>query len=257
MTRCTWFTATVVGWVMLCSSSASAQGISGLVTDGSGAVVPGVTVEASSPALIEQTRAVVTNDAGRYSVVNLRPGTYTVKFTLAGFTPVTRDGIVLTSDFTAQVNVQLGIGALDEVVTVEGATPVVDLQNLAQPRILTRDVMDAIPTAGRTPADLMQTLPGVTPGFFGSSFRGTQDSLTMVDGMRSTLMIGAGPSLTTAPGNSNMYQEFSFSTAIDSAEMGQPGMRINLVPRDGGNQFHASVFTNYTNDGWQASNIDD
>ncbi len=231
--------------------------ITGTVVDDSGGVLPGVTVEASSPALIEKTRTVVTNEAGRYSIVGLRPGTYTVSFSLTGFRTFRREGLQLTTDFSAQINARLEVGGLEEAIVVEAATPVVDTQAIATPRIATRDVIDTLPTTGRSAADLMNTLPGVTPGFFGSQFRGTQDSLTMIDGMRATLMIGAGPSLTTAPTNSFVYQEFSFSTAIDSAEMGQPGMRINLVPRTGSNQFHASVFGMYTNDGWQSSNLDD
>jgi hypothetical protein len=256
MTCWTRFGTPLLLFVLFVPFSASAQTISGTVTDTSGAIVPGVTVEASSPALIERVRVVTTNEAGRYTIVNLRPGVYTVTFTLTGFRGVRREGIELISDFTAQVNAQLGVSGVEEVITVAAAAPAVDVQGVSTPTIVTRETMDALPTGGRTPADLMQTVPGVTPGFFGSQFRGTQDSLTMVDGMRATLMIGAGPSLTTAPTSNNMYQEFSFSTAIDSAEMGQPGMRINLVPRDGGNQFSGTIYTNYPNDSWQSSNID-
>ena len=256
MSRRIWLWAQFVGVLLLLPSSAFSQTIAGSVTDSSGAVVPGVTVEAASPALIEKTRTVVTNNDGRYSIVNLRPGTYAVTFTLNGFNTVKREKVELTSDFTAQINAEMGVGRVQEIVTVAASSPVVDLQNVAKPTIYSRDQMDALPT-GRTPAALMQTLPGVTPGFFGSAFRGSQDSLTMVDGMRNTLMIGAGPSLTTAPTQGSMYQEFSFSTSIDSAEVGQPGLRINLIPKDGGNTFKASVFTTYTRDGWQTSNLDD
>jgi hypothetical protein len=256
MIRCRWWTSAVLGLVLLLPWSAASQTISGTVTDASGAVVPGVTVDASSPALIEQTRSVVTNEAGRYTIVNLRPGTYTVTFMLSGFTPAKRDGIVLTSDFNAQVNMQLAVGNVAEVVTVGASSPVVDVQGVAKPTVYTREMVDQLPT-GRTPAAVMNTIPGVTPGFFGNQFRGTQDSLTLVDGMRATQMIGAGPSLTTASSSSNVYQEFSYSTSIDSAEVGQPGMRINLIPRDGGNQYRGSVFTTYTNDSMQASNLND
>ena len=105
--------------LLLLPLSVSAQTISGTVTDASGAVLPGVTVEASSPALIEQTRTVVTNDAGRFSIVNLRPGSYVVTFTLAGFKAVRREGIELTSDFVATVNAELGVGGVEEVITVQ------------------------------------------------------------------------------------------------------------------------------------------
>ena len=256
MTRWTCSFTLCVALVMLLPRLVSAQAIAGLVTDASGAVLPGVTVEASSSALIEQTRSVVTNDAGRFSIVNLRPGTYTVTFTLSGFKTVRREGIALTSDFTANINAELGVGGVEEVITVQAIAPVVDVQSVAAPRVYTRDMLDALPT-GRTPAAILNTIPGTSPGFFATNFRGTSDSVTMVDGMRASNLIGAGPSLTTAPTSSSMYQEYSFSTNIDSAEVGQPGIRINLVPKDGGNQLRGSVFTTYTRDNWQSSNIDD
>ena len=180
--------------------------IAGLVTDASGAVLPGVTVEATSPALIEGTRAVTTNEAGRFSIVNLRPGTYTVSFSLASFSTVKREGVELTSDFTANVPAQLSPGPVAETITVQGQAAVVDVQSVAQPNIYTRDMLDALPT-DRTPNGALSTIPGAQIGNFGlNSFRGTQDSLTMVDGMRMTYLVGAGPGSTTAPTSSNMYQ---------------------------------------------------
>jgi Carboxypeptidase regulatory-like domain len=256
MTRCTRSHVMLLAFALLLPLSVSAQTISGTVTDASGALLPGVMVEASSPALIEQTRVVVTNDVGRFSIVNLRPGTYAVTFTLSGFRSVRREGIELTSDFVATVNAELAVGGVEEVITVVGVPPVVDVQSVASPKVYTREMLDALPTA-RTPGAILNTIPGTSPGFFATNFRGTSDSVTMVDGMRATNLIGAGPSLTTAPTNSSMYQEYSYSTNIDTAEVGQPGIRINLVPKDGGNQLHASLFTTYTRDSWQSSNIDD
>ena len=127
MTRSTCCFALWIALVMLLPVSAAAQTIAGTVTDASGSVLPGVTVEASSAALIEQTRSVITNDAGRFSIVNLRPGTYTVTFTLSGFRTVRREGIELTSDFTANVNAELGVGGVEEVITVAAVAPVVDV----------------------------------------------------------------------------------------------------------------------------------
>jgi len=256
MTRSTCCFALWIALVMLLPVSAAAQTIAGTVTDASGSVLPGVTVEASSGALIEQTRSVVTNDAGRFSIVNLRPGTYTVTFTLSGFRTIRREGIELTSDFTANVNAELGVGGVEEVITVAAVAPVVDVQSVAAPRVYTREMLDALPT-GRTPAAILNTIPGTSPGFFATNFRGTSDSVTMVDGMRASNLIGAGPSLTTAPSSSSMYQEYSFSTNIDSAEVGQSGIRINLIPKDGGNQLRGSIFSTYTRDDWQSSNVDD
>jgi hypothetical protein len=256
MTRSTCSLALWIALVMLLPLSVTAQTIAGTVTDASGAVLPGVTVEASSAALIEQSRSVVSNEAGRFSIVNLRPGTYTVTFTLSGFRSVRREGIALTSDFTATVNAELSVGGVEEVITVEAITPVVDVQSVAAPRVYTRDMLDALPT-GRTPGAILNTIPGTAPGFFATNFRGTSDSLTMIDGMRASNLIGAGPSLTTAPTSSSMYTEYSFSTNIDSAEVGQPGIRINLVPKDGGNDLRGTLFSTYTRAAWQSSNIDD
>jgi len=256
MTRSTCSHVLWLAIVLLLPTSVVAQTISGTVTDASGAVLPGVTVEASSPALIEQSRTVVTNDAGRFSIVNLRPGTYTVVFTLSGFRAQRREGIELTSDFTATLNAELAVGGVEEVITVAATPPVVDVEGVATPRVYTREMLDSLPTA-RTPAAILNTIPGTAPAFFATNFRGTSDSLTLVDGMRASNLIGAGPSLTTAPTSSSMYQEYSFSTNIDTAEVGQSGIRINLVPRDGGNELRGTFFATYTRDNWQSSNIDD
>lgn len=231
--------------------------ISGTVKDSSGAAIPGVTVEAASPALIEGRRVVVTDSAGRYSVINLRPGTYTVTFSLDGFSTIQRQNIQLTSDFTANVNAELTVGAMESTIVVDTRTPLVDVQSVAQAKVYTREVIDQLPS-GRTPNSLLFTIPGTEAGSFGLfSYRGSSDSITTVDGMRMTNLIGAGPGSTTAPTNSNMYQEFSFSTNIDSAEFGQPGMRINLVPREGGNELKGTFFARYTRGAWQGNNIDD
>src|SRR6266516_1755706 len=111
------------------AQSALSGTIAGVVTDSSGAVLPGVTVEASSPALIERVRKVVTDGEGQYRIVDLRPGTYEITFTLTGFSTVKREGLELTTGFTALVNAQLRVGALQEKVTVSGASPVVDVQS--------------------------------------------------------------------------------------------------------------------------------
>src|SRR5688572_32303334 len=110
---------------------AHAQGqsgsIAGVVRDTSGAVLPGVTVEAASPALIEKVRTVVTDGEGQYKVIDLRPGTYAITFGLAGFSSVKREGIELTAGFTATVNAEMRVGAVEETVTVSGASPLIDV----------------------------------------------------------------------------------------------------------------------------------
>ena len=106
--------------------------ITGVVRDTSGAVLPGVTVEAASAALIEKVRSAVTDADGLYRLVDLRPGDYTVTFTLPGFTTLKREGMTLPANFTATVNVELSVGALQETVTVTGEAPIVDTQSTRQ-----------------------------------------------------------------------------------------------------------------------------
>ena len=114
------------GW----AQSGTSGTLAGVVKDPSGAVIPGVTVEASSPALIEKVRSVTTDDQGQYKIVELRPGMYAVTFSLPGFNTVKREGIALTSGFTATVDAEMRVGAVEETVTVTGASPVVDVQNV-------------------------------------------------------------------------------------------------------------------------------
>jgi hypothetical protein len=128
----------------------TASGIAGVVKDTSGAVLPGVTVEAASPALIEKVRTVVTDNEGRYSIINLRPGTYVVTFTLGGFSVLKREGIELTGGFTATVNADMKIGALEETVTVTGAAPLVDTQSARKQTVVSTDLLQALPTSVRT-----------------------------------------------------------------------------------------------------------
>jgi hypothetical protein len=132
------------------SATAEAQNgarISGIVKDATGAVLPGVTVEASSPALMEKTRSVVTDGQGIYSLVDLCPGTYGVAFTSPGFRSVKREGIQLNAGFTATVNVELTVGGVEETITVSGASPVVDVQNVRTQAVLSNETLNTIPNA--------------------------------------------------------------------------------------------------------------
>src|SRR2546426_4713707 len=132
--------------VMLTVMVAWAQSaIAGVVKDTSGAVLPGVTVEASSPALIEKTRTVVSDGTGQYKIIDLRPGLYAVTFTLAGFSPLQREGIELSAQFTATVNAELTVGSVEETLTVSGTAPVVDVQRTSQSQVLAKEILDAVP----------------------------------------------------------------------------------------------------------------
>jgi hypothetical protein len=153
----------VITGLLLAPRVTSAQAIGGTVTDATGNVLPGVTVEARSPALIEQVRTVITDGSGVYQVADLRPGTYTVTFTLTGFSTLVREGIELTSGFTANIDVQLRVGALEETVVVTGATPLVDVSNVTKNTVATREIIDTIPAA-RSFQGLGVLIPGIVLG---------------------------------------------------------------------------------------------
>jgi len=149
----------VVSMILALPLSAYAQAsIAGVVKDASGAVLPGVTVEATSPVLIEKARTAVTDGSGQYRIVDLRAGAYSVSFTLVGFSAVRREGIELTGSFTAVVNADLKVGALAETITVSGETPVVDTQSVRRQTTISGDLITAIPSA-RAYASLMQLMP--------------------------------------------------------------------------------------------------
>jgi carboxypeptidase family protein len=141
-----------------------ASGIAGVVRDSTGALLPGVTVEAASPALIEKVRTAVSDGQGRYSLVELVSGTYSVTFALTGFKTVRREGILLTSGFTASVDVELQVGSLEETLTVTGDSPLVDTQNVRAQIAVSDEVLKALPTGTESVAAVFVRL---VPGFVG------------------------------------------------------------------------------------------
>src|SRR5437762_2733826 len=147
--------------LVLVPASAWAQAaITGVVKDASGAVLPGVTVEAASPVLIERVRSVASDVTGQYRIVDLRPGTYTVTFSLPGFSTVKREGIELTGTFVATVNADLKVGTLEETITVTGETPTVDVQSVVRQRVMTTETTEELPV-NRMPAFIASPIPGV------------------------------------------------------------------------------------------------
>ena len=158
----------VIGMLFVLSTGTPvyAQGlatIAGVVKDTSGAVLPGVTVETSSPALIERVRVAVTDGQGAYRIVDLRPGRYAVTFTLPGFSGVKREGIELSADFTASINADLTVGSVAETITVTGESPIVDVQRATQTRALTADAFANIPS-GKSYANMAVLIPVRPPG---------------------------------------------------------------------------------------------
>lgn len=252
--------------VLLPATARAQSGIAGVVRDTSGAVLPGVTVEASSPALIEQTRGVVTDDAGQYKVVDLRPGVYTVTFSLQGFSTIRREGIELTANFTATVNADMRVGGLEETITVSGAAPVVDVQTTQQREVLTRQVLDALPT-GRNYQTIGATIPSVSMGRFdvGGSTGMQQstvisagsvgaDMAMLVDGMNISSSLNTG-SVPAVYHNDGAYQEYVYQVSGANAEFSSGGVTINMIPKEGSNAFRVDGVAIGTNGRFQSQNV--
>ena len=239
--------------------------IAGIVRDPSGSVVPGVTVEASSPALIEGRRVTTTGANGEYRIVDLRPGVYAVTFTREGFRAVRREGIRLEASFTATVNVDLEIGQTAQQMTVTAEAPLIDVQNSLSQRAMDRATLDAVPT-GRDPFAVGQIIPGVTtqtPDVGGT--QGMQqptlqvhgsngnDNVFVVDGMQ-IQHTGFSGNQTGFYYNDSTMQSISYMTSSLPAEAPVGGVQINLIPRDGGNDFHGSIFGTGATQSMQSDN---
>jgi hypothetical protein len=261
---------------LLHSSTTFAQGvtrgtIAGAVRDATGAVLPGVTVEAASPALIEKVRSAVTDSSGLYQIVDLSPGVYTVTFTLPGFSTLKREGIELAAAFTATINADMRVGALEETITVTSQTPLVDVQSTTQHRTITQTLMQELP-AGKNWTAFGVLIPGVfvsSQDVGGTAVVTSRPTLTIhgsvaqempliYDGMRYAAIWGQGG------GNAGPYyvnqatvEEVAVDTAAGTAEAEVSGVFANLIPKQGGNRYSGSIFANGMTGGWQASNIDD
>jgi len=256
------------GGAVLLSSAAYAQSaIVGVVKDSSGAAMPGVTVEASSDVLIEKVKAAVTDGDGSYRIGDLRPGTYTVTFALTGFKTFRREGLQLPSEFTATVNAELGVGSLEETITVTGSSPVVDVTSAAKAQVLNREAIDLIPT-GRSIQGLGQLVVGVslnlpdTGGaramqqtYMSTHGMSTANTTVLVDGQMTNGLQGDGAIQSYY--NDAMNAEMSYQTAAIGAETSSGGVRLNMIPREGGNQFHGDFKFARRPGSWQSSNLTD
>jgi hypothetical protein len=239
----------------------------GVVKDASGAVLPGVTVEAASPVLIEKVRSVSTDANGAYRIENLRPGTYVLTFTLPGFATVKRDGVELPSNFTSTISAELKVGAVEETVTVSGQSPVVDTQSNTKAQVLSREVLDAVPSA-HTFQSVGQLVVGVTltaPDVGGSQAMqqtyftvhglGAAQTSILNDGMIINGLQGDGAIQTYF--NEGTNQEMVYQTGGGNVDAPTGGVKINLIPKEGGNRFSGSLFEGYESDKIQSSNMTD
>ena len=250
--------------VLLPSTAYAQAAITGVAKDASGGVLPGVTVEAASPALIEKVRSVVTDDTGQYRIVDLRPGTYSVTFSLPGFSSVKRDGIELTGSFVATVNGDMKVGALEETITVTGETPVVDVQSAKVQQTVSNDVIRAIPTS-RSAGGIQALIPGLSSGGDSGGITGGggtaatihggrgADSRTYNDGLN-VGWAGGGGGLWGNMLNVAAAQEVVLSTSGGLGEAESAGVTLNAIPREGGNTFAGTFVANGANSAMQGSN---
>src|SRR5262245_27939897 len=260
----------VVGMLLLASPvRAQDAGIAGVVKDNTGGVLPGATVTAASPVLIEQSRTVVTDSLGRYSITQLRPGTYTVTFTLPGLTTVVREGIVLSAGFTANVDAELRAGGIAETVTVTGASPVVDVANVRRQTVVTNELLEALPTSTKSIGSLATLTTGLTGlGDVGGSYQVEpgQDVVSgggRFHGKSGTKVSYDGMGMENSSGN-NSYQlnsasveEMVMSTSGISADTNADGLVVNIIPKEGSNTFRTELSGLYSNHSLESNNLDD
>ena len=241
---------------------------SGIVKDTSGAVLPGVNVEASSPVLIEKSRSAVTDGEGRYIIQDLRPGTYRVAFTLPGFKTVVRDAVELLGTSVVTVNADMAIGTVEETITVSGATPTVDLQSTTRQVSITQEIVSQLPSS-RNPFALGVLIPGVQQSFGGRDVGGavvaevaalaanggrTGDQRMMVNGVALSSGIAGGWGGGAVP-NASGTQEFAIDVSGVDAQAATGGVRVNFIPRDGGNRFSGTIAGSYSKDSFASDNF--
>jgi hypothetical protein len=243
--------------------------LAGVARDTSGAILPGVTVEAASPVLIEKVRTATTDDTGRYSIPDLRPGDYRVTFTLPGFRTIVRDAVAVSGTAVVTINADMAVGGVEETITVTGDTPVVDLQSTTRQAVMDQEIVTAIPSS-RTPFTVGVLIPGVRKGAFtGQDVGGsvvqevasleanggrTSDQRMMVNGVALSSMIAGGWGGGAVP-NATGTAEFAIDVSGVDAQAATGGVRINFIPRDGGNSFSGTVFGSYSTGSWASDNF--
>ncbi len=259
--------AVITALLLMPGASWAQSSITGIVRDTSGAVLPGVTVDASSPALIEGSKSAVTDSQGLYRIVDLRPGVYTVTFMLPGFSTVKREGLALQAEFAASINAELAVGALEETVVVSSDAPTVDIHSSRAQVQFEKDTLESLPGAGRL-TTLAAVLPGATltqefnRGVGGTSDRtqtrysvhGGPEAQPFVDGMNQQL-----PNSTQGVFVYNQLniQEVVLETAGVGADRDSGGMQINMIARDGGNLFSGTATAAYSGPSLETSNVND
>src|SRR5215471_10406187 len=265
----------VLALLFLPASAFAQASISGTVKDASGGILPGVTIEAASDVLIEKTRTATTDGNGRYQLVDLRPGKYTVTFQLGGFGTVKRDGVELSGTSNTVVDADLKVGAVAETITVTGEAPLVDVSSTKRESVLDHDTVQNLPSS-RQYFTLARMIPGTTGGGTDVGGSGNAGASGIADVGQSLTVHGSknvdqrimlnGVSIMTlqAGGNIGGQQpdvgsaaEIAVDTSSLSAEGATGGLRINFIPKDGGNTFGNSTFYTFANQSMQADNFTD
>ena len=253
-------TCIVAGVLLLAPAAALAQGISGTVSDNTGGVLPGVTVTAASPALIEGQRVAITDSQGLYSIVDLRPGVYTVTFGLPGFSTIIREGIELTTGFTANVDSAMAVGGIEETITVTGAAPVVDVQNVRRQTLVTDEVLSTLPMSTKHVNNLVTLTPGFT-GLADVGGRYTSQVGGEYHGKAGTKVAMDGMGVENSFGNSSYQinaaavQEMVLQTTGISADTNADGAVVNVIPKEGGNTFSGILAGFFANDSMEGQNL--
>ena len=250
------------------AAAQQSSSIAGVVRDETGAVLPGVTVEAASPALIERVRSAVTDGQGRYEVVDLRPGAYAMTFTLVGFSTVVREGVELRGAFTSTINVEMAVGAVEETITVTGESPLVDIQNVRQQSRVDADLLKALPTSTMTLQNLANLVPAIhspsniagTAGFYNSNNVYDMNIHGKPSGAK--VHFGDLPAHhTIAQGalsivvNPETIEEYQVEAGGGTAEATFSGIGINVIPREGANIFAGSISGMGTGEAIQNDNL--
>src|SRR5688572_21650654 len=256
--------------VLLIPATAFAQAtLTGTVRDSSGGVLPGVTVEAASPALIEKVRSAATDDTGQFGIVDLRPGTYTLTATLPGFVTVRRAEVELSGSQTLTIPIEMRVGGLEETITVTGETPVVDVQSARRELVLNADVVQAIP-ATRAAGALLNATPGVNVSDSGLAMSPTMTSFSArSSGANAGSVGGEGRytvnGMTVSAARSGGHSSYVYDTVntdevsvtvgggLGETDIGGPVM--NIIPRSGGNNFSGSAFTSLAGDWSRGDNL--
>jgi hypothetical protein len=242
--------------------------LAGVVRDNTGAVLPGVTVEATSAVLIEKARTAVTDGSGQYRITELPPGTYAVTFTLSGFSVVRREAVEVRGSGVTPINVELRVGALQETVTVTGESPLVDTQTTRRETVLTAETVSVLP-ATRSYGALLSAVPGLMTNntslgamtnpfmtMFTANGGRANEGRMMIDGLPVAASFNGGGVSTFIYDVANTEEmQILVSGGLGEAEAGGPV--VNLVPRSGGNTFRGTGFYSGAGEWSQSSNIDD